>query len=825
MAKTRFIQNSFTSGVLSPLLKGRTDIQQYYNGLETGDNVLLLPQGGLKRRAGTKFISEALPVMTRNTTLPTTPNGGTPANINDEDDSTTTTTTNNISTTDPYVVAQYDLGASTYIEFCDVRQISLTSLTSNEFKIQTSDDAAAWTTRNDVPLIGTNPQDFRLLVGVSARYFRLVRIGSTDLGTDKVTLSEFNVWEKSGTASNVKLKDFSVNTSTHYLLAITDGNTRIFKNGTDQYVADIKTPFLSAEVGDVRDVQSEQVVLLFHEDHETVRIINLGTDTDWTQDTAPYTNVPQFDYNDSLSPTPSDDVQDLTFNSFTIGQQFQIDVEGVLSKNITYAGSTTADEQSSTAENIRKNLQDMPNFGDTGIAVAFQAGTTYRITISGESTKDFELFAGFPTTGAATDNITFAKVSNGVSRREDVWSSTRGWPKTACYYEGRLVIGGTKSKPQSIFASKSGSAYNFEIDEGDDDDAIFATISARTLSDITDVFPGRNLQVFTAGSEFAVLQSPITPQSFGVVPQTSHGTLNLEAKEIDGATIVADRNGKTIREFIYSFNEDAYIANDISVLSPEIIKNPVDIAIIGGTASEDANWVFIVNDDGTATVLNTLRSQDINGFTTWSTDGSIKDVSVVDDDLYMVVTRTVNGATVWYIEKWDFSLYVDSGTSYDFGGTPSASLTALDYLEGRTVRVRADDADMGEFTVSSGTVTLPRTTATAQVGLAYTPQFRGMPISTNVGSGSNINRRKKILRMNIRTLDTQGLYIDGNPTPVRAFSESAASPLDNAPKTTSGIIGDIYDVNGWNRETMPLFSQPDPMPFTILNIEYEVESS
>ncbi|MDX1739087.1 MAG: hypothetical protein R3261_12670, partial [Alphaproteobacteria bacterium] len=37
------------------------------------------------------------------------------------------------------------------------------------------------------------------------------------------------------------------------------------------------------------------------------------------------------------------------------------------------------------------------------------------------------------------------------------------------------------------------------------------------------------------------------------------------------------------------------------------------IAIIGGTASEDANWVFIVNDDGTATVLNTLRSQDING--------------------------------------------------------------------------------------------------------------------------------------------------------------------------------------------------------------------
>ena len=35
MAKSRSIQTNFASGELSPLLKGRTDLDQYYQGVET----------------------------------------------------------------------------------------------------------------------------------------------------------------------------------------------------------------------------------------------------------------------------------------------------------------------------------------------------------------------------------------------------------------------------------------------------------------------------------------------------------------------------------------------------------------------------------------------------------------------------------------------------------------------------------------------------------------------------------------------------------------------------------------------------------------------
>ena len=60
MAKTRFIQSSFVSGEVSPLLKGRIDINQYYQAVETADNVVIVPQGGLRRRPGTEFIAECV---------------------------------------------------------------------------------------------------------------------------------------------------------------------------------------------------------------------------------------------------------------------------------------------------------------------------------------------------------------------------------------------------------------------------------------------------------------------------------------------------------------------------------------------------------------------------------------------------------------------------------------------------------------------------------------------------------------------------------------------------------------------------------------------
>ena len=189
-------------------------------------------------------------------------------------------------------------------------------------------------------------------------------------------------------------------------------------------------------------------------------------------DSIPFINVPQYDFDDAQSPTPQDDVQVMTLagSQLAKGDRFQIDIESVQSKNITFAGDGTADQRAATVFNIQKNLQEMPVFGETGVTVTRTAALQYTITISGESAKDFELFSGFFTEGDAHNTVSFSKSLYGSPRKEDVWSATRGYPKSACFYEGRLVLGGTESKPQSIFMSKTGSFFDFDIDDGDDDE-------------------------------------------------------------------------------------------------------------------------------------------------------------------------------------------------------------------------------------------------------------------------------------------------------------------------------------------------------------------
>jgi hypothetical protein len=51
-------QTNFSSGEIDPLLRARTDLAQYQNGLETAKNVIIQPQGGMRRRDGLKFIHD-----------------------------------------------------------------------------------------------------------------------------------------------------------------------------------------------------------------------------------------------------------------------------------------------------------------------------------------------------------------------------------------------------------------------------------------------------------------------------------------------------------------------------------------------------------------------------------------------------------------------------------------------------------------------------------------------------------------------------------------------------------------------------------------------
>jgi hypothetical protein len=748
--------------------------------------------------------------------------------------------------TDGFAIARYNLTASPgTFDFLDVRNISLEYTTtpvptkkySANIFVEWSENGVDWTTLTSFEINNLNPVSVRYKVdNLTKQYWRirtdLDGTATTDEENFAVKVGEFGFKNEAPGIQESKMFDWDYGPDQSYLAVLSEGNLRFYR---------------APHAG-----RTEGIMLMFHEDHPPIRIIFDGTDAinAFVVDNIPFVNVPQYDYDDADSPIPRDEIQEVTFGGFSDGEQFQIDVEGVLSKTITYAGDSNAEEQSATAFNIQRNLQEMSVFGFTGVEVERTGNHQYTITISNGSTKAFELFSGFPVGihASASDTLAFVKVQTGSSRREDIWSDTRGYPSIGVFHDGRLWLGGTKSKPQSLFASRPGDFFNYEVNDGADDDAIFITIDSRGLTNIVDINPDRGLQVFCSGAEFVVKGN--TPATVILEQQTRHGTFGLETQSIDGATLFVDQNGKTLRQFLYNFNEDAYTSNDISVLSSQLINQPEDMAILPGTTTDDANWLFVVNQDGGGAVLNTMRSQDINGFTRWTpydvggtgvarNRNVIKSCAVVGKELYMVVYRVVTtgaGQTFDYydIERWDFDYLLESGLKTTVIGTGGdITITVGSRLQGYTVGVLADgnvlaDREVdggGQITLTAAEVPLGVTRA-IEIGLNFPVTVKPMPLNTNVyQGGQNTMKRKRISRMNLRVYESAGIQIDGNDVPIRKLGEAEDSPLNTPYTPRTGIIQDNNGGNGWDVEVVPEITVPKGTPFHLQAIGYEVSSS
>ena len=400
MPKSQFMQSNFASGELSPLLYGRTDLDQYYTGAQQAENVLVVPQGGLKRRPGNESLGKAVSGGDRSTVIPTMPSGGDRTVINDGDPLTTTQT--DVIATSEAVIAQYDLGTErpevVFIDILNARWTDAPWVYGADLSIQYSQGGVNWDTLAviDEEVFYTNGsagRNFRVYSGVKARYWRIYKAAGPNV--NRFELGEFNVGLTtitSGAATitswvaNPKLTEFNVSDTNRYALSFTHENLRVYRAkhiSTDNFgqssvvetetIIDIKTPYgftssFLQEWPQVRIAATENIMLLFHEDYPVKRLTRLS-ENNWQLDDAPLFNIPQYDYDDRFSPPIASAIQTLTFTDFDVGENYQVSVNGVISKDIVFAGDSTSAEQLSTAANLQKNLQEMPNFPNDGITV------------------------------------------------------------------------------------------------------------------------------------------------------------------------------------------------------------------------------------------------------------------------------------------------------------------------------------------------------------------------------------------------------------------------------------------------------------------------
>jgi hypothetical protein len=610
---------------------------------------------------------------------------------------------------------------------------------------------------------------------------------------------------------NGRLENFSFNVEQTYLLVFTDLRMQIFKDGVLQTNINgsgnpyLVTPWTTAQIRDFDYIQSADTVIITHPAVETQKITRTS-DTAWSIGNLGLTNVPQFNFSDASSPTPTSEIQTLTFSNETEGDRFRISLEGLQTADIVWGADV--------ANDIRDELQALLNTGNSGITAAL-VGSVVTVTFANDSAKDWDemVVTAISTTSASFAAAT-ATTQDGVSQAEDSWSATRGWPVTCTFHEGRLWFGGSGSRPATIWGSRVNDFFNFKDRKALDDEAITAVLDTDQVNAVTGIFSNRALQIFTSGGEFYVPQSPITPENIAVSPQSNLGSKRIRPVTLEGVTLFAQRTGKAVVQFVFLNDFQANQTRSISFLSPHLIRTPVELVVSRGTEETDANYVYILNEDGDLTVFNTLASEDVAGFTRWETGGNIKSVAVVSDQVYLLVERVIGGSTVYYIERENTLLNTDAATIG--AGLASDTLTGLSHLEGETVWVKADDSFMGAFVVSGGEITINREADTIEAGLAFVPLIRPMPLNVNLKNGPNASRKKKITRVSLQISESNGIIVDGQ----RIADKTIGQDQFDAPSPQTGVRR-IF-LSGWSLEAQFDITQDTPMPFTILNIGMEV---
>ncbi|MBV28048.1 MAG: hypothetical protein CMQ13_08275 [Gammaproteobacteria bacterium] len=450
----------------------------------------------------------------------------------------------------------------------------------------------------------------------------------------------------------------------------------------------------------------------------------------------------------------------------------------------------------------------------------------------------------FNTDGLENTNSTSPPTLNWEveSGHEDAWSNTRGWPRTCSFHEGRLYFGGSATFPNTLFASKVSDFFNFKPAEALDDDAIIVTLSTDSVNAINALRSGRDLQIFTSGAEFFVPQAdldPITPSNITVKSATRRGSkFGIRPQAAEGGTLFIQRQGKALREMLFSDVELSYVANNISLLSSHMIVDPHRMALRPATDTTEGDLLLIVNGSsstgyradsagftGTIAAFMLNRPQQIVAPSSFTTDGDFVDVGVDQEDIYVVVKRTISSSTKYYLEVFDDDRTTDAAIQYynspsspDQALPGSTTAGSLSHLEGKTVKIIRDDIVDTDATVSSGQVTMGGVpTSYAEVGINYNVTVKTQPFEPRLSSGTVQGQRRRILEVTPILHRSQNLTLNGREISLQTLplSGSGAVPTFTGIKKTQGFLG--YD-----RDAQITISQSQPVFFTVLAMDYKV---
>lgn len=585
--------------------------------------------------------------------------------------------------------------------------------------------------------------------------------------------------------------------------------------GTVAAVYEISTPYAEADLFDLKFTQSADTLYIRHPSYAR-RKLTRSAHTSWTLSLMADSDGPYLPTNTtSTTLTPS----------------------AATGTGITITASST------TGINGGSGFAST----DVGRMIRLKEGTTW----------GWVKIVGFTSTTVVTADVqsTLTNINAKATWRLGLWSDTTGYPACATFFEDRLWEGGNTSNPSRVDGSESGDYESFQPTDPDgtvvDSHAISYTLNANTVQNIRWMLDDeKGLLIGTVGGEWIVRSSTtgaaLTPTNVSAKQSTPHGSANIAALRASSAVLFIQRSKRKLREIAYNLNLDKLTAPDRTVRAEHITKGGlVDMAY----QQEPSSIVWLVRADGALLGFTFDQGQGVLSWHKHTLGGAfstgsavVESVAVIPapdeatDELWMVVKRTINGATKRYVEYLTGvfedgdaitdAFFVDAGLTYS--GVSTATITGLWHLEGQTVSVLADGAVVPDRAVSNGKITLPQAASAVHVGLGFTSRVKLLRQEAGAHDGTAQGKLKRIARVVVRFLASVGLTYgklgsdEGGTLDDIVFRDSGMDTNTAIPPFT----GDkrVSWPGDWDREAWAVFEQKQPLPSTICAVMPQLQT-
>lgn len=673
------------------------------------------------------------------------------------------------------------------------------------------------------------------------------------------------------------LSEFRFNLLQDYVLEWSEGKLRFFTNGgrieTSPGVPyEVAAPYTAAEAPFVSCQQSYDRIYMDHPAHPPGRLTRTGAAT-FVYDVLPLTNGPFADGNadEAKTVTASAATGSITITASSaiflpghVGAFFRMEAADFASVPVWQAGingvtvgakkrwqgnvyvaaspgTTGTYEPNHTSGTEWDGMQtgvDVNAKGPFGVQWTYlhdRFGVVRIDAVAGGTSATATVIRRLPDSLVTTASFRWA---------HGAFSTAAGWPSVVLAYAGRLC----HFKGAELLASVAGDYLNHTTFTAAGltpaDLAFRRTMS--TEDPVLWAIADRRIIVGTASREIAVgalnAALAISGDNVEAVPQSFYGSERVFPVQIGTTGVFVQRSGRKLRQADYSFGQDRYTAQNMTVWCRHVTKGGIRQLCF---QKEPEELLVGVRGDGQLIVHPHAPEQDIKGFarivhgggqvlsavTIAASDGAV-------DELWVLVLYPNGGRSVERMARWrddgdpiQTSFFVDSGTTA-LAGIGQTHFSGAVQLAGKAVAVLADGGVVTGVTVDgAGAFDIPASAIPAgrpyviTVGLPYTATV--VTLRPELGGQGNTSqgRIKRVVRLALRVLQTAGVRI-GVPGGKldqlinRSSSDFMDAPVPTYSGDTSGAVS-----GGYERDGRATFVSDVPLPAVIVAAMPKVDLS